>query len=320
MPLQVAILLGPQSSLALAMLCRTVFQFANRQLRTDRYQVDLIGAGRKSTLTTDGVSVRLQASRKLYDYTLVTPYDRIAENWQPDPGEVALLQGQSRQGGIVASACLGALSLAAAGLLDGQDATTHWSWDGRVRARFPQVRWNTRRMLCDQGKVITAGGYLAVVDLALHIIAQSSSRETAHAIGQRMLADSARQHQSIYAQQLVDPGLERGQMKQLATWIEGRLRSAPSVSEMASHCHMSLRSFHRRFVETYGVTPRKFIQLKRIEAARKQLVASARSLEEILEDLGVADTTSFRRVFQRETGYSPAEYRRRLGMQRGRRL
>jgi transcriptional regulator GlxA family with amidase domain len=318
MPLHIAILIGPQSSFALAMLCRSVFQLANRELQTDRYRVDLISAGARASLTSDGISVRLQAPRKLYDYTLVTPYDHVAENWQPDPGEVALLQTQSQRGSIVASACLGALSLAAAGLLDGQDATTHWSWDGRARSRFPQVRWNTRRMLCDQGKVITAGGYLAVVDLALHLIAKSSSRGTAHAIGQRMLADSVRQHQSIYAQELVDPGVEHAQMRGLATWIEGRLRSAPSVAEMASHCHMSVRSFHRRFAATYGVTPRKFIQLKRIEVARKQLVASSQSLEEILEDLGVLDTTSFRRIFQRETGYSPAEYRRHLGMQRGR--
>ena len=311
--MHLAILLGPRSSLALAVLCRTVFKLANRESGAEHYTVDFVSSSREPSLAADGVSVKLQRARKRYDYTLVTPFDGLDESWQPDPGQTALLQKQFAQGGVVASACLGALPLAATGLLDGHDATTHWSWDARARARFPQVRWNTRRMLCDEGRVVTAGGYLAVVDLALHIVARSNSRALAHTIGQRMLADSTRQHQSIYAQRLIDPDLEHGPMRKLAAWVKSRLREAPTAAEMADHCHMSLRSFHRRFVEACGVTPRKFIQLKRIEAARKQLVEGSRSLDEILEDLGVVDATSFRRIFQRETGYSPTQYRRHLG-------
>jgi transcriptional regulator GlxA family with amidase domain len=82
---------------------------------------------------------------------------------------------------------------------------------------------------------------------------------------------------------------------------------------MAKHCNMSLRSFHRRFREAYGVTPRKYLQLKRVEAVRRALGESRRSIAQILEDVGVSDVTSFRRVFQRELGQSPAEFRRQLG-------
>ncbi|HEX7115435.1 MAG TPA: helix-turn-helix domain-containing protein [Steroidobacter sp.] len=81
---------------------------------------------------------------------------------------------------------------------------------------------------------------------------------------------------------------------------------------MARRCKMSVRSFHRKFVTVHGVTPCKFLQLKRIERVQAQLRTSRKSLEQILAEVGVSDVASFRRVFRRELGYSPAEYRRRL--------
>jgi len=89
---------------------------------------------------------------------------------------------------------------------------------------------------------------------------------------------------------------------------------------MARRCKMSVRSFHRKFVTVHGVTPRKFLQLKRIERVQAQLRTSHKSLEQILAEVGVSDVASFRRVFRRELGYSPAEYRRRLRVQKERRL
>lgn len=195
-------------------------------------------------------------------------------------------------------------------VLDGREATTHWSWDREVRARYPQVAWNTRRIVCDQRAVITAGGYLAAVDLGLHIVAATGSPETARSLGQMMLADSARQHQSLYALRLAAAPLGRGALPDIEEWLERRLRSAPTSTDLARHCNMRLRSFHRKFREAYGITPRKFPQLKRIAVVRRQLAAGARSIEQILQDVGVGDATSCRRIFHRELGLSRAEYRR----------
>src|SRR6185312_16565729 len=104
----------------------------------------------------------------------------------------------------------------------------------------------------------------------------------------------------------------QGELRQIDSWIEGRLRAAPTAADMATHCNMSLRSFHRKFRDAYGVTPRKYLQLKRVEAARRLLAESRSSIERVLADVGVSDVTSFRRIFQRELGYSPAEFRRTL--------
>lgn len=313
---RIAVLLSDESSLPVGLLFRAVFERANRVVERPRYRVDLVSARPLRPKSRD-VRVSTGRMRGRYDYLVVTPYDGVDTRWKPDPRDVALVRRQHARGGIVASACLGAVTLAAAGVLDGREATTHWSWTAEVRARYPAVAWNTRRMLCDQQSVITAGGYLAAVDLALHIVAVTSSRETARDLGQMMLADSTRQYQSIYALSLAAVPVPSGALSDIDQWIELRLRSAPTAEDMARHCHMSLRSFHRRFRDAYGVTPRKFLQLKRIEVVRKQLAASARSIERILEDVGVSDPASFRRVFQRELGHSPAQYRRQVRLPTG---
>ncbi len=311
-PVRIAVLLSPSSSLAMALLFRAVFERANRRLGARRYRVTFVSAQPLTRLSAPDVTVATRSARRRCDYLVVTPYEGIEPGWQADPAEVALLRRQHARGAVVASSCLGALTLAQAGLLESREATTHWSWTGYVRDRYPRVAWNTRRIVCDQGTVITAGGYLATVDLALHIIAANSSRALAHELGRMMLADSARQHQSIYALRLADPATAGGPLSGLEAWLDGRLRSAPTAAEMATHCNMSLRSFHRRFREAYGVTPRKYLQLKRVQAVRQRLGEQRRSIGQILAEVGVSDVTSFRRVFQRELGCSPAELRRRL--------
>lgn len=310
--LRIAVLLSPSSSLAMALLFRATFERANRKLAARRYRVDLVSSRVDSRPSASDVSVNTRRPSGRYDYLVVTPYEGIEPGWQPDPEDVALIQRQHARHTVIASSCLGALTLAEAGLLDAREATTHWSWASYARERYPRVAWNARKIVCDEGDILTAGGYLATVDLALHIIAATSSRVTAHELGRMMLADTERQHQSIYALRLTEPAGQSGQLRDIDAWLDGRLQAAPTAHEMAKHCNMSLRTFHRKFREAYGVTPRKYLQLKRVEAVRRLLGESRRSIEQILADVGVSDVTSFRRIFQRELGYSPAEFRRTL--------
>ena len=310
--LRIAVLLNPSSSLAMALLLRAVFERGNRALGQRRYAAELVSTRASAKLAATDVAINTRTPRGRYDYLIVTPYDAIDTDWRPDPDDVALVRKQHRQGGIVASACLGALTLAEAGVLAGIEATTHWSWTAHAHSRYPAVAWDTRRIVCDQGRIITAGGYLATVDLALHIIAATSSRELARTPARMMLADSARQHQSVYALRLAQPAAAQGELRELDSWLEGRLRSAPTAAAMAAHCNMSLRSFHRKFREAYGVTPRKYLQLKRVETVRRLLAESRRSIDQILTEVGVSDVASFRRIFRRELGHSPAEFRRTL--------
>lgn len=309
---RIAVLLNVSSSVAMALLFRAVFERANRKLGARRYRVALVSSRPGVRLSAPDVTVNTHPARSRCDYLVVTPYEGIEPGWQPDPADIALVRRQHARGAVIAASCLGALTLTEAGLLDGREATTHWSWASYVRDRYPRVAWNTRKMVCDLGDVVTAGGYLATVDLALHVIAATGSRQLAHELGRMMLADSARQNQSIYALRLTEPALRAGQLRDLDAWVDRRLQAAPTARELARHCNMSLRTFHRKFRVAYGVTPRKYLQLKRVEAVRRLLGETRRSIDQILADVGVSDATSFRRVFQRELGQSPAAFRRTL--------
>lgn len=311
-PVRIAVLLSPQSSVALAFLLRAVFERANRLLGAKRYAVVFVSASGAGVLAIQDARVPARAARGRYDCLVVPPLDDVGDDYVPAPADIALARRQHVRGTVVASACLGALTLAAAGLLDGRAATTHWAWQAFVARRYPAVNWALDRMVCDLGDVVTAGGYLAVVDLALHIVAKTSGREPAHRVGQRLLADSARQRQSFYAQALIDPRAEHGTLRDLAGWVERHLEDPLSAADMARRCRMSLRSFHRRFRDAFRVTPRKYLQVKRVEKAQALLRNTSRSVEQVLQAVGVSDVASFRRVFRRELGCTPSEYRRGL--------
>ncbi len=308
---RIGILVSRQTSAALACLTREIFAKANRPLGREHYSTELVSAS-GGRVELQGATVRTGKARGRYAYLIVPPLTGVARDHVPDARDADLLNRQHDRGTVIASACLGAFTLAEAGLLDGKEATTHWDWIALAKSRYPGVRWSMSRMVSDQGAVITAGGYLAAVDLALYIVARTSSPSAAHALGQILLADSVRQKQSVYAQKLIDLEVEHERLKGLTGWIESHLEQPLSADVLAKRCNMSSRTFHRRFFDAYGTTPRKFIQLKRIEKAQQLLRTTPRSIEQILARIGVSDVASFRRVFRREIGYSPAEFRRRL--------
>ncbi|HEU4653493.1 MAG TPA: helix-turn-helix domain-containing protein [Steroidobacteraceae bacterium] len=310
--IRIAILLGERSAPGLALLARDVFRRANRLLAEERYQIDFVSASASRKTHFDGLSIETKPLRGRYDYLIVPPFDGFTEDHYPDERDIRCVQAQASRGTVIASACLGALVLASAGMLDGKDATTHWAWVSLARSRHSAVNWSPSRMICDEGDVITAGGYLAMVDLALHIVGKTTRREIAHQLGQRLLADSVRQKQSVYAQTLIDPGVEHEELGAIGKWIDRHLDQALDAEPLAKRCNMSLRTFHRRFAEVFGTTPRKFVQVKRVERAQELLRKTSKSIEQIVSEVGVSDPVSFRRVFQRELGFSPAEFRRKL--------
>jgi transcriptional regulator GlxA family with amidase domain len=167
-------------------------------------------------------------------------------------------------------------------------------------------------MLCDSGRIVTSGGFLAAVDLVLSLVERVSSRSVSREVGRLLLADSIRQHQSVYATTLVSARVDDPRMRRLESWMDGHLSSAVTVEEMAGVCALGPRTFHRAFVKAFGLTPKKLLQRKRVEKVRQLLRDADVSVEKAVAAVGVSDVPSFRKVFQRELGLSPAEYRRRL--------
>jgi transcriptional regulator GlxA family with amidase domain len=309
----VAIYLHARASLAFALLLETVFTAANRVAGRPVFAPTLLAGDAAPRRFRHGITLRQFETRlPRSGYLLIPPIDLFSGEFVETTGETRLLQRAHAAGLTLGSACLGSFLMAAAGLLDGVEATTHWRWGDYAAQRFQKVAWNTRAMLCAHSRVITAGGLLATVDLALHIVGQHCPKPVSREVGRHLLADSVRQKQSTYATSLVLQPRNGKAFAALESQWQDRLAKPFPIPEMAARCAMSVRTFHRAFTEAYGVSPGKYLQLRRVEKA-KELLADARlTVEDVSSRCGFAQPSFFRTIFARETGLTPAQFRKRL--------
>ncbi len=311
-PIVISIFLHKNVSIGLALLVEFIFNFANRLAHESVFQIYRVHCGPGPVYSAGGVSVQMAVANDEGGYLIIPPIDGLEGEFAGLSEETALIKSASENGTVIATACLGAFLPAAAGMLNGKTATTHWRWGGYAVKRFPDVAWNIRAMLCDEGSIITSGGLLSVIDLALYIISQNCSKDFVHQLGQSLLVDSIRQKQSVYARSLVLPPKESDRFMRLEQEMKRRLTGHFPVSEMAGICHMSVRHFHRNFLNNYGVTPNKYLQLKRIEMAKDLLMDPSLSIEETAERCGFADVAFFRSIFSREAGLTPSQYKKKI--------
>lgn len=212
----------------------------------------------------------------------------------------------------IGSICNGALLLAEAGLLDGCDATTHWSDIAELRQRYPSVRVVPDAIYTRTGRVWTSAGITAGMDLALAMVAEDCGLPLAWKVARRMVLATRRSGgDSQLGRQLAELDLP-DQFAELAQRIRAHLHARLDVGRLAEWMHMSPRQFTRRFRAAFGTSPQKYVAQLRIEAARAQLEHTAKDLKRIAADCGFSTEEAMRRSFVRQLGVRPGEYRQRL--------
>jgi transcriptional regulator GlxA family with amidase domain len=216
------------------------------------------------------------------------------------------------EGGDVASACTGSFVLAEAGLLDKRVATTHWAFQDQFIARYPSVRMMPAAVIVDQGRIVTAGGATAFVNLVLLLVERLLGQDVAWAASKMFLIDPNKSPQSAYAafstqKDHGDPPILRAQ-----ELIEAEVKKGPSVEELAKRVALSRRTFVRRFQSATGNTPRDYIHRVRIEVAKRALERGD-AVMSVAMSIGYDDAVAFRKIFVRLTGLTPADYRARYG-------
>ncbi len=309
--INIAILIGHQTSFAISLLIRDIFVRANKLIQTDFF-VPIFVSHFGGAVSQDGVSLIAKKWNLSQEVIIVPPFNSGFDfTISKYSYEILQLRKAYQKKIKICSICHGAFLLAASSILDGKEATTHWRAHTLVKELFPKVSWSLDKMISDTGQVITSAGYSSAVDLALYLVEKYHSKKLAHDLGQYLLAGSFRQKQSLYARNLVMTSKSDDSFYQLENWIDENLHRSISVVEMAQESNMSLRNFHRQFKLSLGVSPKKYIQLKRIEKAKKLLAQKNFSIDEIVEKIGLLDLSSFRKIFLRELGVSPSEYRRR---------
>lgn len=231
---------------------------------------------------------------------------QLQTTWAPVVAQLRNLAGDT----IVAASCYGTFALAESGLLDGLPATTTWWFEKEFRRRYPSVQLDADKTLVDSGRAITAGAMTAHTDLSLHVLRRLGGVALARSVGGIMLVDGARTSQRPFMalrKDFSDPLLQKA-----IAWMLGRLEQPLSMDELAGAMHVSYRTLNRRFVESAELSPLAYLQALRVERAKELLEGSRRGFEDITAAVGYLDAASFRRLFKRATGLSPAQYRRQF--------
>lgn len=217
----------------------------------------------------------------------------------------------------ICSVCVGAFYLAAAGLLEGRRATTHWRSADELARRFPAVRVDADpifiRDVRDGRAVWTSAGVTAGIDLALALIEEDFGHALAIKAARRLVVFMKRPGgQSQFSATLDAQQCPTGEFDALHAWMVTNLRDDLSVERLAEHVRMSPRTFARRYVEAVGRTPAKTVEALRLEAAASSLAQSRRPMKRIALDCGFGTEQNLRRAFVRRFGVPPLSYRERF--------
>ncbi|WP_306947310.1 GlxA family transcriptional regulator [Streptomyces sp. B4I13] len=211
------------------------------------------------------------------------------------------------------SVCTGAFLLAAAGLLDGRRATTHWAYCDKLARDHPAVQVAPEPIYVRDGDVWTSAGVTAGIDLALALVEEDLGRDTALTVARRLVVFLRRPgDQAQFSAQLSARTAEREPLRRIQHWITEHPAADLSVEALAGRALLSPRHFARAFREETGTTPGRYVDRVRLEHARRLLEDTGGGVEEISRASGYGTPEAMRRAFVRALGTPPAEYRRRF--------
>src|SRR3954471_6011878 len=221
--------------------------------------------------------------------------------------------GAARRARGTTSICAGAYLLAAAGLLDGRRATTHWNYCAVLAQRYPEVEFDPDPVFVRDGNVWTSAGVTAGIDLALALVEEDLGAEVALAVARLLVVFFKRPGgQSQFSGALSVQQASRPALRELQAWIAGHLDEDLSVAALAERANLSERSFARAFRAEVGQTPAVYVEGLRVERARALLEDGAQSLDTVARAAGFSSPEVLRRAFHRRVGVSPAAYRERF--------
>ncbi|MEU1396996.1 helix-turn-helix domain-containing protein [Micromonospora zamorensis] len=213
-------------------------------------------------------------------------------------------------GARMVSLCTGAFVLAAAGVLDGLRATTHWAHTEALAARYPRVRVDPDVLYVDNGTVLASAGKAAAIDLCLHLIRRDHGSTVANAVARRLVVPPHRAGgQAQYVTTPV-PARDDHPLAALFPWVLQRLDRRLTVEDLARQANMSSRNLARHFRAVTGTTPLLWLSTQRIRRAQELLENTDDSIDVIAEAAGLGTATTLRRHFHRTVGVPPDAYRR----------
>jgi transcriptional regulator GlxA family with amidase domain len=292
-----------------------VFAEANRQCgRADAYRFRVIGASSRAIESSSGVRIvpdsTIRDELESFDTVLVAGAPHITDA----PTQVTMLAWLYRaalSARRYGSICSGAWMLAATGLLDGRRVTTHWNIAGQLQQNFPDVIVEPDAFYVRDGPVCTSAGITAGMDLALVLVEEDLGQKVAKAVADQLVMFFKRPGGQLQfsRQGNTQPG-GRLVLQELQRWVTAHPEADHSVAALAARTGLSPRHFARVFQKEIGMTPADFVEVVRVESARRMLELGQDPPKRVASLSGYADVNGLRRAFVRRMGMTPASYRK----------
>jgi transcriptional regulator GlxA family with amidase domain len=220
------------------------------------------------------------------------------------------LTAAAARGARIVSICTGASVLAAARLLDGRPAATHWAWGETITKLYPRVKWNLDVLFVDDGDILTSAGVGAGIDLCLHIVRNDHGSEVANRAARRCVVPPFREGgQAQYIERPVPASAGAG-TEPTRSWALDRLAEPVTLEAMAAHARMSVRTFTRRFREETGLSPRQWLLRQRVAHAQLLLESTDLGVDTVARRSGLGSATALRQHLQASIGVAPSAYRK----------
>lgn len=229
---------------------------------------------------------------------------------EPLPDLVAAVRRAYDRGARIVSFCTGAFVLAAAGIVDGRPVATHWRRAELLAARYPKARVDSAVLYVDDGDVLTSAGSSASLDLCLHLVRKDHGVGVANTLAKRLVAPAHRPGgQAQFVDTAVNVADEDG-LAPLLHWALANLSRPLSVTDLARQANLADRTLVRRFHESTGTTPMKWLRAQRVDRARELLESTTLPVEQVGDACGLGSPANFRHHFAELVGVPPSEYRR----------
>lgn len=285
-----------------------------RQGKEIRYSIQTAGVSKKVEFSKGMITLQpeLTLSRIKKTELIIVPPSGIRSSKEIHKGNKAIvrwIEKQYKLGAEVASMCSGIFMLASSGILNGKTCSTHWVHAETFRNAFPGIHLKEEKLITDEAGIYTNGGAYSFLNLVLYLIEKYYDRPTAIYCSKLFQVEIDRHTQSSFA-------IFSGQKKhsddailKAQSYIEKNYTDKISIEFLSAKLNIGRRNFDRRFIKATGITPLDYLQRVKIEAAKKSLENTRKTVNEVMYDVGYNDTKAFRDVFSRVTGMSPIDYK-----------
>jgi len=278
--------------------------------RDPHYDVALCAEGRTAAVAGYGFSINTSAGLgglRRAQTVIVPGYENVDST--VSAAVLDALRAAHARGARVVSICTGAFALAAAGLLEGRPATTHWRWTDELQRRHPEVEVLPNRLFVDDGDILTSAGVTAGIDLCLHLIRRDHGAAAANTRARALVAPPQRQGGQAQFVERLRPAATGDELGPLRDWMVENLARPLDLDTLARRAHMSRRTLTRRFRQETGVPPMSWLADARLDRARELLETTSEPIENIGRLTGLGAPASVRAAFHRCIGTSPQQYR-----------